>query len=368
MADKKTINIICKYSSLYSGNFIPSVLAFAKKAQEYYRIIFSFPIEVKNRTWVSSIQEEGFSIYYYTNTSNRTLIKSLKKINKLNSVDLVYSHFLSSFVIKMLSPISRRLKIVIHIHSDFSLGKNGNLIKRIFKKIFEKIIRNDATKIYVYEDFDKGKNSFYVRNALCLDRFKNLKYDCAEIKSKYGINKKETVFLTFGWSPEVKGVDITVKAFLKMINNSHSGNSPKLLIVCDDGGIEKCKDFLLGRIDYNQNEEDNILFLEPNQHVENFYLISDVFVSSSRSEGFSYSILEALYFGLNVFSSNIKGTTWSEKYGSKLFESCNYEELSELMKSSLLNRNKKIINEKIANDFSISAWSNRVLTIIKDIK
>lgn len=362
----KVINIASSYSSKYAGNFIPSLFALAKKLKENYQVIFSFPTSARNRFWVDYLLKNGFKVFFFINSSNKKMIKSLKRINKENGVSLFYSHFISTPIVKMLSPISHKLKLILHIHSDFRCGSNKlSFSSKIKRFVFDKCVRRDASYIYVSDVMkseDNNCNSYYVRNALNVDRIIS-----NEQKNKLDesiFSKEKIKFLTFGWSPETKGIDIVCDAFIRM--KEEDRKKAILFIVVDENGEEKCINFVNKAINVDIEKYENIVLLEPQEDVFELYRQCDVFISSSRSEGFSYSILEALYFGLDVLASDIDGTRWAHNLGTKLFSIKDTNELTNLMRTSLaLNRCPKVMQTDLAKLFSISTWVNEISSIIE---
>lgn len=362
----KVVNIASSYSSRYAGNFIPSLFALAKKLEKNYRVIFSFPDKARNRFWVDFLIKNKFKVAFFSIDSNRRTITSLKKINKDNKVSIFYSHFISTPIVKMLSPFSHRLKMVIHIHSDFRCGNKRLSFNSKFKRlIFEKIIRKDASYIYVSDAMmseSKGVNCYYVRNALSVDRIISQDRSNKSIASMFSGSKIN--FLTFGWSPKTKGVDIVCKAFTEM--EKECQNQSKLFIVANENGKEEIVDFIKNTVNIDLVQYPNIIILEPQEDVFELYKNCDVFISSSRSEGFSYSILESLYFGLKVLMSDIDGTRWAQEFGAKTFNLANCNELKILMENSILTgRFDKKINTNLLETFSISNWVEKVTTILE---
>lgn len=353
----KTINIVCHYASIYGGNFIPSILYFANENSSKYKIMFTLPIQAKDRNWARYIDKSGYKTVYI-DFSNKTFKKQIKSINKNNNVDVMYTHFLSGLRVKLLYPFSKKVKLLIHIHSDFTGGAKASLSTK-FKSFFEhKILRKDAQYIFVSEiernKFSNGKY-IYLPNALCLDRVPCPKFDLDAFFKEHKISKDSTLFLIFGWSPFIKGVDLTVKSFM----NSAKDNDRLILVHGKDDGYKKCIDFLCDKIGNNDFLKDNrIIFIKPEEDIFTLYRLCDVFISSSRSEGFSYSILEALYFNLKVLSSDIPGVQWSKKYKNvSFFNINNNSELDNLIKDNSGHKKDNTVNNELLNDYDIKKWS-----------
>lgn len=357
----KTINIVCDYSSVYSGNFIPSIFKLTTFLKKNNRVIISLPHRAENRFWSTYLKEQGIDLFFFDNSSARKIIKTIKRINKHNNVDIVYTHFISTPVAKLLAGLFRKRKLIIHVHSDFSCGQTSKGIKaRIKKLLFEKIIRRDAKFIYVSDSMkqiEKINNSYYVQNALCTDRIVS-----PECKTAI-LDAKKINILAFAWSPEVKGIDITCKAFFDV--KEEYRNKAMLNIVVNENEKKKCVDFIKNKTGINVENQEDITLLEPQEEIFSLYKQSDIFISSSRSEGFSYSILEALYFGLNVCSSNIEGTKWSKEFGAFLFNINNTNELTNLIEDHIKENHKNIsAKQEIAQQFSTDKWVESISNIL----
>lgn len=114
-----------------------------------------------------------------------------------------------------------------------------------------------------------------------------------------------------------KGVDIAIKAVKKIENAS-------LIIIISVGKEKVIADLvkIFGEI------PSFVKFENSRNDVATFYRAADVFIAPSRSEGFNYSIVEALYSETLVIASNINphGKILSDEF---LFESENENKLEQ---------------------------------------
>ncbi len=357
----KTINIVCDYSSVYGGNFIPSIFKLALYLKHNNRVIISLPVRAQNRFWTNYLREHNIELCFFDNSSSKKTIKGIKRINKTNKVNIIYTHFISTPVAKLFSGLSKKKKLIIHVHSDFSCGRNSKGFKSKIKHLlFNKLIRKDARFIYVsssMKETDKIKNSYYVQNALCTDRIISPNYKPALL------DKNKINILSFAWSPEVKGIDITCKAFFDI--KDEYKDKAILNIVVNENEKEKCIDYIESKTGINVKKQKNIVLLDPQEDIFSLYKQSDIFISSSRSEGFSYSILEALYFGLSVCSSSIDGTKWSKDFGALLFDINNSHELTEFIEKCIKEGHKANSQTiDIAQHFSIDNWVENISNVL----
>lgn len=361
----KVINIVCSYSSIYGGNFIPSILYLSKKisSSKKSEVIFTFPLEAKERNWAKFIENQNFKVCFID--FKKAFLKNLRIINKKYKVTDIYSHFVSGFKIKMLYPFSKKIKLFIHVHSDFSAGKPESKFNQFKRFIEHRVLRKDANYIFVSksmaQQYLENKNCTYLPNALAIDRTPCKKLDINLFKLKNNIKETDTLFLHFGWSPFVKGTDIVLKSFLKNINK---GDECKLIIVYGkNDGYNQLLSFLSKENIFLGKNDSRLIFMPPTEDVFSLFEISDIFVSSSRSEGFSYSILESIYFNLRVFSSNIPAVQWACKYSNVHFYK-NIDELDEIIRNSKNYKKKKIINKNAENDFSLEKWADILIEIL----
>tara|TARA_B100001175_G_scaffold317519_1_gene334763 strand:+ start:1353 stop:1859 length:507 start_codon:yes stop_codon:yes gene_type:complete len=140
----------------------------------------------------------------------------------------------------------------------------------------------------------------------------------------------------------------------------------KLLIIGNGPLKNKLKKFM------NLKKLNNdISFINFKSNLQKYYETADLFVSSSKWEGFSNVIAEALGYGLPVVSTNCKSGP-SEilkkgKYG-ELVPIENSKKLALAIQNSLQKKHDKSLLIKRSEDFSVSKISNKYLKLIKNEK
>lgn len=363
------LNIVCDYASIYSGNFIPSVLFFANSIKQSNKIVFSFPNDAKERKWIHDIKKSGFNIYFFSREKRR-FSKDLRAICRQEEINFVYFHFVSPALGKTVF-LFRNIKLCFHIHSDFSSGRKVPLFRRIKDGFFDKCIKTNSIYIYVSKDLcikSKAKYKYHVPNGLVADRH-NLVSSHSDTKQFDQISNSlaklnHPVFLAFAWSPFVKGIDVLVSAFNELLKTS---NASLVLVHGKDDGKNKLIDFLHSN---NLFDFNNILFVPPIEDVAAYYNNCSFFVSSSRSEGFSYSLLEAISYNKTVIVSDIPGTSWSNDFRSVIqFRSNDSDSLKNAMMTAI---NSKISDEDILYNrtllrgYSIEQWNSNILECLSN--
>lgn len=366
------ILILTNYASVYGGNFIPSMEAFARYSiDKGNEVGFALDIKAKERIWCKSIQEK-YPIYFVKNKGSRKDAKELNQYIKENGYDCVYSHFSYFYIACILCMINPHLAVVCHKHTD--IGSELTLKRKIRLAIKKRIFYRNMSLIFVSERLRKfelmeGKaNSYWLPNALVTTRFQKTKRETfrQELRSNLGIRLNDPVVLMFGWHTQVKGVDIALKAFKDLL---HQHPNAHLLLVTssaqgEDGTRKIAREFV------DDDTLSKVIFLPPSQEVEKYHAAADIFLSSSRSEGFSYSILEALYLGELVVSSDLDGVQWAKKYRTvEFFPSEDIQLCSKMLDKSINNITAKqsdIIETsmRVENDYEISEWVEKVYRIL----
>jgi len=135
-------------------------------------------------------------------------------------------------------------------------------------------------------------------NGMDLDKF-NLSISREE-HPEFGLDPKDIVLICVGRLEEIKGHDILLKAFGLL----QPGRHIKLLIV----GEGPCRQEIERQIS-EQGLQQNVRMLGQRNDIPYLLNLSDCFVLSSRSEGLSCSIIEAMAAGLPVIATDVGGNS-----------------------------------------------------------
>lgn len=190
-------------------------------------------------------------------------------------------------------------KKIIWQHTAMSSEKN---IKRTEKRLdkYDKIVllcddmKNDFIKI-----FPKLKNKFYrIYNFLDLDRIDNMKNDCSELSLKEQEMIKENYCVKIARLDYPKDFDTLIKAFKTLKNK---GINEKLYIIGEGEQRKDLEDKLK-----NNNLEDTIYLLGRKNNPYVWLNNADIFVHSSKREGFGMVLVEAMACNKLVVSSDCK--------------------------------------------------------------
>ena len=173
--------------------------------------------------------------------------------------------------------------------------------------------------------------------------------------------------MAFGWEPLTKGVDLLLAAFEKLAAARNPSDIVLLMI-----GTDTMRQYVH---DWNRGNQPFWQYLaEPRERVAEFFAASDAFISASRSEGFPYSIVEAMASKLPVVSSDIPGAAWARGVpGVVFFPPGDADALSKAIyqmlswtddeRSANSNANCSFVTER----YSLNQWAENVLSYYTDL-
>ncbi len=191
---------------------------------------------------------------------------------------------------------------------------------------------------------------------------KDEKFDNLFNLKKFKKFSKKTV-LSVGTLKEQKNHKFLINVFSKIDKNIDAQ-----LIILGSGPLKN----KLNNLIKNLNETKRIFIIDFDTNVLEYYLKSHIFVLSSEWEGFGNVIVEAMYCGLDVISSNCdygpEEILENGKYGAIYRKNNENELLTELNK--LINKKEFIFNEKNylrSFEFSISKISKQYINYFNQI-
>ncbi len=361
----KKLLFLCSFSAPYGGNFIPSLMSLEERLNACgVDCIYAFPKEAKVRNWFSLLeQEEKQLLTLDFQLSRKLFIKSLEEIVQKNQICYVYTHFCSVLPIEIFAALHRDVHVFTHIHSDFSEGKKS--VKQSFKNfLLYKAFSGRVTFFSVsptFVNYNPPKISF-VPNGLAKNRLECMHTGGQAIREQYSVTADETLCEIYGWSPAVKGVDVAANAVKNL--NEKIGSPVKLAIVCGDNMTpDKMRRWISENTECS-GEENYFIYWKPREDVFSYHEAADILLSASRSEGFSYAILEMLSLGKQCVVSDIPGVAWSKKYETVTsFQSENYQDCSAALRRAIHNGKEagKDVSAAVQDDYSIDKWTEAIV-------
>jgi glycosyltransferase involved in cell wall biosynthesis len=148
--------------------------------------------------------------------------------------------------------------------------------------------------------------------------------DGSELREKLGWEKEFILLSTRSWEP-IYGVDTLVRAFLRAASE---GPSLRLLMLGNGSRKQQIK-----RLVAESEFSDRVQFvgLVSHEELSDYYRAADLYVSASRSDGSSVSLMEALASGLPALVTDIPGNREWVNRGENgwLFPSGEHEDLAD---------------------------------------
>jgi glycosyltransferase involved in cell wall biosynthesis len=274
----------------------------------------------KNRLKVVTgepVDVDGIKTYFFKNVSNSLayhkrmffspgLIPVTKR--KVKNFDIIHLHDFYTFHNAVVGNYANKYKIPFVITPHGALDpirrKQKNFLKEVYIHLWGQRLLRDAKKIIVTAQAEVeqcllgGINEDKIEvipNGVTLSEFQSL-YSKEETRKKYHFSRSDEVIVYLGQIHRVKGLDLLVKAFSRMMKENPKA---KLLIIGPDSGYLPTLKDLIKRKKIPRNK---IVFTGLLDGKEKFSLLAsgDIFVYPSYSEGFAVAILEAMAAGLPV--------------------------------------------------------------------
>lgn len=233
----------------------------------------------------------------------RYLLK-LRKIVKMNKVDLIQSHLLGSNVYSGLLGLITRVPVIATFHGTVDIGDEERFkslkfaaINSASKKIIA-VSNNLATDILKRTPVNKDKLKI-IYNGIAIEDFNQARSD--SIRDKFGWNKETIIVGSLGNIRTAKAYDILLHAAALL---KEKPNNFKFVIAgAGNNGLHE-------RLIKLRNElglEDDVYFLGFSDNPAEFLSNLDVFLLSSSSEGFSISTIQAMASGIPVVATKSGG-------------------------------------------------------------
>ena len=300
---KQAMNIlqICDYAAKYRGNFIESLEYFRKNSLSGGNsMIYAFPDRMlkRNNQWYIDLSKETTTAIYKSSVKEK--IKTFRKIIKENGIDIVHTHFtdLKTDMCVNIACFGLHVKKFKHYRSSF--GRFGAVKKFFARLCYRKWNAVLCVSPHIMREVEN--NIVSCKSVLLNDAVYFPRMDDYEKLSKtdLGFPKDSVLCLAIGYDYRLKGIDIACVAVKKLREKGQN----MCLAVCTASNTET----IAGQIEAQFGEFPKwIRLLPPRQDIASYYRAADIYIQSSRSEGFCYAIVEAAYCGKAVAASDCPG-------------------------------------------------------------
>lgn len=368
------------------------------------------------------LEKKGHTVYVVTvnNENMKYKLDERGKVLRLPGVPIgIYDYRLTGiYPLKAINIIKKWNLDVIHCQTEFGVGTFARIIakqlsiplvhtyhtmyedyihyitKGYFNRTGKKIVEyltlfycdKTATELVVptkkaYELFKEkykvDRNVYIVPTGIEVEKFyleNNKGLNIVKKRESLGIKREDFVILFVGRIASEKNVELLLTSMRYVVNNCPKA---KLLIVGDGPDLNKYKSYVK-----KQGLEENIIFTGkvPWDSIAEYYLISDVFTTASRTETQGLTVIEAMAASLpvvciddesftNTVIDNLNGKIFKNKRGYKkaIIELYNNpKELKKLSKQARVSaemHSSKYFVESILDVYKI-AIKNKPQTII----
>lgn len=354
----RNILVISSYAAPYKGNFIPS-LEYLEDRYNEGKVVYVFPENAQNVSWMADFKKNHtvyfMPIGFFGKKVDGSILKTLRTIIKNEDIQIIHTHFLvynySLFVAK--HTFARKVRMIAHIHNQFVIPptKSAFIKKYVMEHSYDTIIGVSRSVADGLNRQIKHRDIIYIDNAICFSRLDN--YEKISLRD----NENQKVVLMAGWPALVKGVDIAARAVERLRNEGYDIK----LCVMQSGDFEQTKHCVTETVG---SCPDWVQILPPREDVATYYNAADVFLSASRTEAFSYCLVEAAYCTPMLITSDVPGPGDLKIDGMKRFISCNVEDLVlKLQDLFTLNCVDQSRREKVVFLYDLGRWSDSIIAL-----
>ncbi len=299
-------------------------------------------------------------------------INACAKFIKENNISVVHTHDFYTNIFGMFAAFYARVPVRIASKREtLSKSKNQLLIEKQAFRLSHKILANaDAVKNFLIEAGVSKEKIITIHNGLDLERLSilpNLKRE--EILWEFNLptdEKFQFVTIVANLRSDVKNHRMFLRAAKKVSQKVENVG----FVLAGEGELtDELKEFAK-----ELNLENKTFFTGRCAKVAELLAVSDVCVLSSRSEGFSNSILEYMSASKPVVATNVGGASEAiiEDETGFLVESDDDEALANRLISLLENPEKaKKMGEngrkRVEKKFSLSAQLDKTLNLYKNL-
>jgi len=213
---------------------------------------------------------------------------ALKKYLKINNINVIHFHGFRPNYLGSL--FTKKYKTITTIHNnpyeDYTsrygkvLGQIMNFLQDEFLKRIDKIVSVSKSNALLISAKTK-REVVTIVNGIDTNKFKQLEESRKLIRNELGLKAKDLLFVSVGHLSEIKNPLFIIDAFKKTkIKNI------KLLFLGDGKLYKNC----ISRIE----NDDRIKLLGRKKNIIDYLSASDIFISSSITEGMPNAVIEAM--------------------------------------------------------------------------
>ena len=297
----------------------------------------------------------------------------LRKKYKAERYGLIITHtslaaFFTRLAVKNIK-LKSETKLINTVHG-YLFDDCTNKIKRAVFLAAEKITRPETDLLLLMNDYDY-KLALKYKLAKKISKIPGIGADFSRLKN-FSERDREILRQKFKIPLDsivlIFAAEFSARKNQKFLINVMKKLPENIFLILPGTGIllNECK-ILTEKL----NLSDRIIFPGFSENVGSFYNFADIAVSSSRSEGLPFNILEAMYMNLPVVASAVKGHTdlLEDLDGAKLFPFNDEEKCAECIKffaDKITKKNLIVKNREFTEKYSLSSVLPEVMNLFLD--
>ncbi len=220
---------------------------------------------------------------------------------KRRKITMLHSHLFDAVVAAGFTSVIAGIPHVGTLHDIFSFQDNSfrarvlSLLTRIGTHL---VVVSEQMNVHLNElcNFPEG-GVLTVKNGVEIEHFSTSDKD--ELRKKYNYDAEKTILVSVGRLVDIKAHDILIEAFSFL---TREYDDLLLLIVGDGPKFLQYKELI-----ETLNLREKVHLLGHRDDIPNLLSLGDCYVMSSRSEGLSCSIIEAMASSLPIVATNVGG-------------------------------------------------------------
>jgi glycosyltransferase involved in cell wall biosynthesis len=370
--ESTTILHVANFKPNYSSNFIASIRALNRQSHALgIRHSLAFPHEARERKWISMLQDDDIAVHFLPDPASVTQsTRAIVRLVRLENAAIIHTHFSRQYEIEAAAArlLCGRvnLPLVWHRHSAGPTARP--LATRLKDVIGNRLLASDATVIAVSDELREAASQSgiapshvrVIENGIDIGRVTRVLTPGAEMRKAWQIGEKVFTFLHFGWDPVTKGVDLVLQACKQICRQQPS--FALVIVGLKDADIRGAVGSAMPPW---------LRVVAPIESVGDLYAAADCMLSSSRWEGFSYAVAEAMAAGLPVITTDVRGLRWAAASSGVVLVPLEPSALASAMVAMIHSTQRpayaRANRQLISQSYSVDGWASRVIRIYTEL-
>lgn len=324
-----------------------------------------------------SAKNKFVKLFKYIKGTNEALRKS-----KRNGVTIIHFQIfaitlLETYVVYKCKKMG--FKVIVTVHDVDSFNKNNKLglTKYFYNRVDKIIVHNQVsynTLSNYLSNYNNSKHLLSKCNIIPHGSYIGMlpdKINKVDAKKKFGISENTFTFLFFGQIKRVKGLDILLQAYSRLLKETD--RSVKLIVA---GKIWKDDESIYSKIIEDNNLIPNLILdikYIKDEDIVNYYSAADCIVLPYKKIFQSGVLLMAQSYGIPVIVSDLLGMTEivTDQENGFVFKSESIDDLKRVLEKVMLYPDFKIIEEKaynkLINEYNWDIIAEKQIALMKSM-